>query len=117
MRAGLLEAPLQLAIVAENAQFELTADRLVAAFRRAGIITEGFVTGSPRKRYDRAMKLDLQISFLWIFATADPAAATGRFKQGFWLPALSSASWINLIFQTAAQASELHRRLSSPARR
>src|SRR5262245_718557 len=50
------ERPLELAIVAENVEFELEAERLVTAFRRAGIVAEGFVTGSPRKRYDRAMK-------------------------------------------------------------
>ena len=44
------------AVVAENRDREEDAGALTSALRRAGIAAEPFVTGSPRKRYDRALK-------------------------------------------------------------
>ncbi|UNU44157.1 histidine--tRNA ligase [Sphingopyxis sp. YF1] len=46
------------AVVAENIDCELTASSLAAAFRRSGFWAELVATGSPRKRFDRARKLD-----------------------------------------------------------
>lgn len=46
------------AVVAENVDCELTASSLAAAFRRSGFWAELGATGSPRKRFDRARKLD-----------------------------------------------------------
>lgn len=44
------------AVVAENAARETQAASLVNHFRRAGIATELYASGSARKRYDRAAK-------------------------------------------------------------
>ena len=56
----LLETPeptrADVAVVAENVELESAAVALVSAFRRAGISAEAFVSGSPKKRYDRALK-------------------------------------------------------------
>lgn len=46
------------AVVAENIDCELTASGLAAAFRRSGFWAELVATGNPRKRFDRARKLD-----------------------------------------------------------
>ena len=46
------------AVVAEHADHETSAQALVAAFRRAGLAAEVVATGSPRKRFDRAKKLN-----------------------------------------------------------
>ncbi|WP_137870378.1 histidine--tRNA ligase [Sphingopyxis sp. 2PD] len=47
-----------IAVVAENIDCELTACSLAAVFRRSGFWAELVATGSPRKRFDRARKLD-----------------------------------------------------------
>lgn len=47
-----------IAVVAENIDCELTASSLAAAFRRSGFWAELVATGSPRKRFDRARRLD-----------------------------------------------------------
>ncbi|ONF94963.1 histidine--tRNA ligase [Sphingomonas jeddahensis] len=44
------------AVVAEDASFDLTAIDYVARLRRAGLAAEAFISGSPKKRFDRAMK-------------------------------------------------------------
>ena len=44
------------AVVAEAPGTEDEALTRVAALRRAGIAAEAFVTGSQKKRYDRALK-------------------------------------------------------------
>jgi len=58
--AMMIEAPapdgIDVAVVAENVTREADAVELTAKLRSAGIATEMFITGSPRKRYDRAMK-------------------------------------------------------------
>jgi histidyl-tRNA synthetase len=46
------------AVVAENAEYETTALALVVAYRRAGIAAELVATGNLRKRFDRARKLN-----------------------------------------------------------
>ncbi|RYD97187.1 MAG: histidine--tRNA ligase, partial [Sphingomonadales bacterium] len=58
--AMLIEEPatedLQVAVVVEAPGFETAATALVADLRRAGVRTELFATGSPKKRYERALK-------------------------------------------------------------
>ncbi len=56
---------LDVAVVAESIGEETKASALVAYLRRAGLTCEAFVSGSPRKRYDRALKANpaLAISF------------------------------------------------------
>ncbi len=48
---------LEIAVVAENAAREDDAIAAVNMFRRMGIRTELFASGSPRKRYDKARKV------------------------------------------------------------
>ncbi|WOE75727.1 histidine--tRNA ligase [Alterisphingorhabdus coralli] len=47
---------LDIAVVAENRDREVEAMALTTHYRRAGYATELFASGSPRKRYDRAVK-------------------------------------------------------------
>ncbi|MES2445334.1 MAG: histidine--tRNA ligase [Pseudomonadota bacterium] len=60
--AMLLEEPasdeVDVVVVAEAAEFELAASGLTAALRRDGLSTEAIVTGSPKKRYDKALRLN-----------------------------------------------------------
>jgi histidyl-tRNA synthetase len=53
--APVAEKP-QVAVVAEDAQFETRAVQVLGALRAAGISAELFVAGNPKKRYDRALK-------------------------------------------------------------
>jgi histidyl-tRNA synthetase len=46
----------QVAVVAESRELEADATKALNALRRSGISAELFATGSPRKRYDRALK-------------------------------------------------------------
>lgn len=60
-RLGMLtEAPaaeqIQVAVVVERAGHEARGIELVATLRRAGVVAELFATGSPKKRYDKAVK-------------------------------------------------------------
>jgi histidyl-tRNA synthetase len=59
--AMLIDAPAQnrdfVALVVENDALQEDAVRAAAALRRADIAVEIVASGSPRKRYDRAMKL------------------------------------------------------------
>jgi histidyl-tRNA synthetase len=59
--AMLIDAPAQdrgfVALVVENDAVQEESVRIAAALRRAGIAVEVVGSGSPRKRYDRAMKL------------------------------------------------------------
>jgi histidyl-tRNA synthetase len=57
--AMMIDAPeyvVAIGVVAENAEREADAIRLTLLLRRAGIAAEAVVTGSPRKRYQRALK-------------------------------------------------------------
>jgi histidyl-tRNA synthetase len=58
--AMMIDAPeaqvFDVAVVAENGDREADAIALVSLLRRNGISAEPYVTGSARKRYDRAMK-------------------------------------------------------------
>ncbi|WP_404336861.1 histidine--tRNA ligase [Sphingomonas sp. MMS12-HWE2-04] len=59
--AMLIEEPVaervQVAVVAEDPAQELKAIAILSALRRDGISAELFASGSPKKRYDRALKL------------------------------------------------------------
>ena len=60
-RLGMLtEAPAaeqtQVAVVVERAGYEAKGIELVATLRRAGVVAELFASGSPKKRYDKAVK-------------------------------------------------------------
>lgn len=52
------EACLDVAVVAEHPDVANDAVRLATVFRRAGVAVELFASGSPRKRYDRAIKVN-----------------------------------------------------------
>ncbi len=58
--AMLIEAPaeemLEIAVVAETEKAASAVLRLTAKLRNAGFVTEPFLSGSPKKRYDRALK-------------------------------------------------------------
>ena len=60
--AMMIDAPLperlDVAVVAEDAALENVAVAVTSALRRAGIASEALITGSPRKRFDKAQKLD-----------------------------------------------------------
>ena len=51
-------ARLEVAIVLEDDAQETAAQRALASLRRAGVSAELVASGSPKKRYDKAMKLD-----------------------------------------------------------
>jgi histidyl-tRNA synthetase len=55
----------QIAIVVENVERETDAVKILAVLRRSGISAELFASGSPRKRYEKALKADpaMAISF------------------------------------------------------
>jgi histidyl-tRNA synthetase len=95
--AMLIDGPvgecLEVAVVAEHADRESECVALTALYRRKGYRAEQFVTGSPRKRYDRAKK-------------AKPAfiVSLDKLDQG-------NASRLHLIdnrFTRAAEAEQLH---------
>src|SRR5206468_1876996 len=48
----------QIAVVAESPEMEALALRVLSALRRSGLSAELFMSGSPRKRYDKALKTD-----------------------------------------------------------
>ena len=58
--AMLVEEPasegIDVAVIAEAAEFELPAVSLAAALRRTGFSTEAVITGNPKRRYDKALK-------------------------------------------------------------
>ncbi len=54
------EEPLEIAVVAEADDFVGDAVELVAQYRKAGVVAEAVVSGSPRKRFDKARKLGAQ---------------------------------------------------------
>ncbi len=58
--AMLIDAPeetsIDIAVIAEAKEFELAAVQLTSILRRNGFATEAVVTGSPKKRYDKALK-------------------------------------------------------------
>ena len=63
--AMLIEAPgverLDVIIVAEAADYETEAVRLLSALRRQGISGDAIITGNARKRFDKAVKRDPQL--------------------------------------------------------
>ena len=55
---ALADMPLPIAVVSENLALDGEAVALTAALRRSGLAADAFVTGNPRKRFDRARKLN-----------------------------------------------------------
>ncbi|WP_247714877.1 histidine--tRNA ligase [Qipengyuania mesophila] len=55
------EGELQVAVVAEHSRVEKDASRLTSLLRSKMIVADMFVTGSPRKRYGRAVKANPMI--------------------------------------------------------
>ncbi|MEJ5979459.1 histidine--tRNA ligase [Novosphingobium sp. PS1R-30] len=55
---GVTEAKPDVVVVAEHRDFETEALKLVTLYRRNGIAAELVTTGSPKKRFDRARKLE-----------------------------------------------------------
>jgi histidyl-tRNA synthetase len=51
------EAGVDIAVIAEVKELELAAVKLTSILRRNGFSTEAVVTGSPKKRYDKALRL------------------------------------------------------------
>ena len=58
-----LEAAPEVVVVAENIEREIDALKMVSQLRRAGIRAEIVATGSPKKRFDRARKLNPDFLF------------------------------------------------------
>lgn len=54
---------LEVVVVAENTTCEQLAIKQVTQLRRAGVTAEAITTGSPKKRFDRARKLDPDFIF------------------------------------------------------
>jgi histidyl-tRNA synthetase len=48
----------QIAVVVENSEREADALAILSGLRRSGLSAELFASGSPRKRYDKALKID-----------------------------------------------------------
>ncbi len=59
----------EVVVVAENVDCEILALRTVSQLRSAGVVAEAVATGSPRKRFDRAKKLNP--NFLFTFDVRD----------------------------------------------
>jgi histidyl-tRNA synthetase len=95
--AMLVDAPvserLEVAVVAEHSERESECVALTTLYRRKGYSAEQFVTGSPRKRYDRAKK-------------AKPAfiVSLDKLDQGN----ASRLHLIDLEFTRAAEAEQIH---------
>ncbi len=51
----------EVAVVVENRAFETSALQLVSELRRVGVSVELYATGSPKKRYDKAVKAEPEI--------------------------------------------------------
>ncbi len=68
---------LQVAIVVENSEREPDAVKVLAGLRRAGLSAELFTTGSPRKRYEKALKRDPAIAISFDVRDGVP----GRFNR------------------------------------
>jgi histidyl-tRNA synthetase len=55
---AVVEAKADVVIVAEHPDFEIEAIKLATLYRRSQIAAEVVTTGSPKKRFDRARKLE-----------------------------------------------------------
>jgi len=55
------EAPLEIALVSETNALNATVEAICIGLRRGGFSTECLTSGAPRKRFDRAKKLDPQL--------------------------------------------------------
>jgi histidyl-tRNA synthetase len=68
-------APSVIAVIAETEEFEDEALRQVSMLRASQLPAQAFVTGSPRKRYDRALKTNPSVTIS--LNRRDGAPATG----------------------------------------
>lgn len=97
--AMLIDAPeaasVDIAVVAENPDRESEVMALTTAYRRAGFSAAAFVTGSPRKRYNRALKVSPK--FIASFDMQDDVPSGGL---KLLVPAHEAADTIQQIFDS-----------------
>jgi histidyl-tRNA synthetase len=65
-------------VVAETDETAMAASQIVAGLRRNGIVTDAILSGSPRKRYDKAQSKCPQIVLI---IRVDPADGTGTLVE------------------------------------
>ena len=70
------EAP-QIAVVVENPDRESDALKILAELRRSGLSAELFASGSPKKRYEKALKSDPAVAISFDIRDGAP----GRFNR------------------------------------
>lgn len=70
------EPSIKIAVVAELGEFEVQALEQVARLRRAGLAAEAFVSGNPKKRFDKALRTEP--SLIQSLSRRDGAPATGE---------------------------------------
>jgi len=70
------EAP-QIAVVVENPDRESDALKILAGLRRSGLSAELFASGSPKKRYEKALKSDPAVAISFDIRDGAP----GRFNR------------------------------------
>ncbi|MBV1918702.1 MAG: histidine--tRNA ligase [Sphingomonadaceae bacterium] len=98
---GASGSALEIAVVAENAAYENAAIALATLYRRRGFSAETAVTGSPRKRYDRAKKLDPAVMVSLDLRDGVRVGTIKLLKEQF-----EKAGEANEIFETYSQTSE-----------
>jgi len=74
--APLPERP-QIAVVVENSDRESDALKILAELRRSGLSAELFASGSPKKRYEKALKSDPAVAISFDIRDGVP----GRFNR------------------------------------
>ncbi|HZC38268.1 MAG TPA: histidine--tRNA ligase, partial [Sphingomicrobium sp.] len=89
-----LEKP-QIAVVAENPEREPDALAILSALRRSGLSAELFASGSPRKRYDKAVKADPAM----IISVDVREGVAGRFNRLF-RPEAVDATRVQAVLDT-----------------
>ena len=67
----------QVAVVAESRELESDALKMLSALRRAGLSAELFASGSPRKRYEKAVKAEPALIISYDIRDGTP----GRFNR------------------------------------
>ena len=72
----------QIAVVAESRDREADAVRIVAALRRSGLSVELFSSGSPRKRYDKALKADPGMAISLDLRAGEPHRSSRLLRPG-----------------------------------
>ncbi|WP_147158810.1 histidine--tRNA ligase [Novosphingobium sediminis] len=77
------EAKADVIVVAEHAEREIEAAALVAHYRRSGFSAEAYVSGSPRKRYDRARKAGAAVLITLDLRDGDKTQKLAVLDEGF----------------------------------